>query len=37
MPTLEVTIHTEPIEEPAAWEDSALLGVEKTVPRSPSS
>jgi cation diffusion facilitator family transporter len=29
MPTLEVTIHLEPIEEPAAWEDSALLGVEK--------
>src|SRR5262245_41462029 len=35
MPTLEVTIHIEPIEEPAAWEDSALLGVEKGAAGEP--
>jgi cation diffusion facilitator family transporter len=28
LPTLEVTIHLEPIEEPTAWEDSAVLRVE---------
>jgi cation diffusion facilitator family transporter len=30
LPTLEVTIHVEPIELPAAWEDSALLNIEKS-------
>jgi len=29
LPGIEVTIHIEPIEEPAAWEDSALLPIEK--------
>jgi cation diffusion facilitator family transporter len=29
VPGLEVTVHIEPIEEKASWEDSALLAVEK--------
>jgi cation diffusion facilitator family transporter len=29
LPGIEVTVHIEPIEEQAAWEDSALLGVEE--------
>jgi cation diffusion facilitator family transporter len=29
LPGIEVTVHIEPIEEKAAWEDSALLGVEE--------
>jgi cation diffusion facilitator family transporter len=28
LPDVEITIHIEPIEEPASWQDSALLGVE---------
>jgi cation diffusion facilitator family transporter len=28
LPGIEVTVHIEPIEEPAAWQDSALLGQE---------
>jgi len=30
LPGIEVTVHIEPIEEPAAWHDSALLGQEPT-------
>ena len=29
VPGIEVTIHIEPIEERASWEDSALLDIEK--------
>jgi cation diffusion facilitator family transporter len=29
LPGIEVTVHIEPIEEPAAWEDSALLPIEQ--------
>lgn len=38
LPGIEVTIHIEPLEEPAAWRDSALLGLEDEAqrPRSPS-
>jgi cation diffusion facilitator family transporter len=32
LPGVEVTVHIEPIEEQAAWQDSALLGVEPAVP-----
>ena len=28
MPGIEVTVHIEPVEEPAAWHDSALLAHE---------
>jgi cation diffusion facilitator family transporter len=31
LPGLEVTVHIEPIEEKASWEDSALLAVEKAT------
>jgi cation diffusion facilitator family transporter len=30
---LEVTVHVEPIEEPSAWDDSALLPIEKELRR----
>lgn len=33
LPGLEVTVHIEPIEEPSAWEDSALLAIERKRPR----
>lgn len=33
LPNLEVTVHIEPIEEPAAWHDSALLSVEEAARR----
>jgi cation diffusion facilitator family transporter len=33
LPELEVTVHVEPIEEPAAWQDSALLQVEEEARR----
>ena len=29
LPGVEVTVHIEPIEEPAAWDDSALLPIEQ--------
>jgi divalent metal cation (Fe/Co/Zn/Cd) transporter len=29
LPGIEVTVHIEPIEEPAAWDDSALLAHEQ--------
>ena len=29
LPGIELTVHIEPIEEKAAWEDSALLPIEK--------
>ena len=28
LPGIEITVHSEPIEEPAAWEDSELLPLE---------
>jgi cation diffusion facilitator family transporter len=31
LPDIEVTVHIEPIEEPRAWEDSAMLPVEREV------
>ncbi len=34
LPGLEVTVHIEPIEERAAWEDSALLPLEQAARRS---
>jgi cation diffusion facilitator family transporter len=34
LPGLEVTVHIEPIEERAAWEDSALLPLEREARRS---
>jgi cation diffusion facilitator family transporter len=33
LPNLEVTVHIEPIEEPAAWHDSALLSIEEAARR----
>jgi cation diffusion facilitator family transporter len=33
LPNLEVTVHIEPIEEPASWQDSALLPVEEAARR----
>jgi cation diffusion facilitator family transporter len=33
LPGLEVTVHIEPIEEPAAWQDSALLPIEEAARR----
>jgi cation diffusion facilitator family transporter len=33
LPGLEVTVHVEPIEEPAAWQDSALLPLERQARR----
>jgi cation diffusion facilitator family transporter len=33
LPGLEVTVHVEPIEEPAAWQDSALLPLEQEARR----
>jgi cation diffusion facilitator family transporter len=33
LPGLEVTVHIEPIEEPAAWQDSALLPIEDAARR----
>jgi cation diffusion facilitator family transporter len=33
---IEVTVHIEPIEEPAAWEDSELLPLEQSQPKSSS-
>jgi cation diffusion facilitator family transporter len=33
LPGVEVTVHIEPIEEPAAWQDSALLQVEQDAQR----
>ena len=33
LPHLEVTVHIEPIEEPASWQDSALLPVEEAARR----
>jgi cation diffusion facilitator family transporter len=33
LPGLEVTVHIEPIEEPAAWDDSALLPLEREARR----
>jgi cation diffusion facilitator family transporter len=35
LPGLEVTVHVEPIEERAAWEDSALLPVERAAGLGP--
>jgi cation diffusion facilitator family transporter len=35
LPGIEVTVHIEPIEEQAAWEDSALLGVEEKARNQP--
>ena len=35
VPGLEVTVHIEPIEERAAWEDSALLPLEQAARRLP--
>jgi cation diffusion facilitator family transporter len=35
LPGLEVTVHIEPIEERAAWEDSALLPLEQSRPAPP--
>jgi cation diffusion facilitator family transporter len=32
MPGTETTVHIEPIEEPASWEDSALVPLEKPAP-----
>jgi cation diffusion facilitator family transporter len=29
VPGIEITVHIEPIEEPASWEDSALLEIER--------
>jgi cation diffusion facilitator family transporter len=29
LPNMEVTVHIEPVEEPGAWQDSALLGLER--------
>lgn len=31
LPGIEVTVHVEPIEEPGAWEDSALLPIERAA------
>lgn len=31
LPGIEVTVHIEPLEEPASWDDSALLAVERKV------
>jgi cation diffusion facilitator family transporter len=31
LPDMEVTVHVEPIEEPAAWEDSALVPLEQAA------
>jgi cation diffusion facilitator family transporter len=31
LPTVEVTVHIEPIEEPAAWSDSDLLPLEQSI------
>jgi cation diffusion facilitator family transporter len=33
LPNVEVTVHIEPIEEPASWRDSALLTVEEAARR----
>ena len=33
LPTVEVTVHIEPIEEPAAWHDSELLPLEQDQPK----
>jgi cation diffusion facilitator family transporter len=33
LPGLEVSVHIEPIEEPAAWQDSALLPIEEAARR----
>jgi cation diffusion facilitator family transporter len=35
LPGIEVTIHIEPIEEQAAWEDSELLPLEREEPQGP--
>ena len=35
LPGVEVTVHIEPIEEPAAWSDSELLALERSVPPPP--
>jgi cation diffusion facilitator family transporter len=34
VPGIEITIHIEPIEERASWEDSELLKIEKSTPES---
>lgn len=34
LPGIEVTVHIEPLEEPASWEDSALLAVERKAEES---
>jgi divalent metal cation (Fe/Co/Zn/Cd) transporter len=34
-PGTETTVHIEPIEEPAAWEDSALVHLEPELPVTP--
>jgi hypothetical protein len=31
LPGIEVTVHIEPIEEKAAWEDSALVPIEQAA------
>jgi cation diffusion facilitator family transporter len=33
LPDVEVTVHIEPIEEPRSWHDSAMLPVEREMPR----
>jgi divalent metal cation (Fe/Co/Zn/Cd) transporter len=33
LPDIEVTVHIEPIEEPRSWHDSAMLPVEREMPR----
>jgi divalent metal cation (Fe/Co/Zn/Cd) transporter len=35
LPGIEVTIHIEPIEEKAAWEDSALVPIEQAAEQVP--
>jgi cation diffusion facilitator family transporter len=35
VPGIEVTIHIEPIDERASWEDSALLAIENKLPDAP--
>lgn len=32
LPDTEVTIHIEPIEEPASWQDSELIAIEEKIP-----
>jgi divalent metal cation (Fe/Co/Zn/Cd) transporter len=36
LPAAEITVHIEPVEERASWEDSALLAVERRQGETPS-